>query len=238
MTDELGALWTSVLAALGQVLIPDWGRVVTDLLPIVVAGVVAAIAALLARVWFRAWRVDPARQARLRRRAIRTAGRAPSPLTALGRPLLLVPVGAAVAGAGLLERTTYPSGNLGLVVGGLALALLGVGLAVRTSERLGATGDVAVAATGMPAPSGPSVAARLAAGWAAVRRLPRPLHRLPALGLAILGVGLGLVLVPPPPAGESIRPVANLPILLLGLGFGLAVVTRAVRDWERLDRGG
>lgn len=234
MTGDPDRLWTAVLDLVGQIVMPDWGAIVGGLLPLALAALVAATAGLLGRAWLRAWRLDPARQARLRRRAAERASRPRSPLAVLLRHLVLVPAGAVIAGIGLLDRSAHPSGNLGLVVGGLAVALVGVGLAVRASERLG--GDEADGPAGAIGLSWIAPVERLRAVPAAIRRIPGPLRRLSALGLAVIGIALGLVVVPAP-AGEATRPVANLPLLLVGLGIGLAVVARAVRNWERLDQG-
>lgn len=235
MRDDPGRLWTAILDALGQIVMPDWAAVVSELLPIALVALVAGVAGVLARAWLRAWRLDPARQARLQRRAVQRASRPRSPVAALVRLLVLVPVGAVVAGIGLLDRSVHPSGNLFLVVGGLGIALLGVGLAVRTSERLG-TGDAPVNGFALATASTIGLAERLRAARAAIRRIPRPLRRLSALGLAVVGIALGLVVVPTS-VDEATRPAANLPLLLAALGVGLAVVARAVRDWERLDQG-
>ncbi|HWP63817.1 MAG TPA: hypothetical protein VNO86_10130 [Candidatus Binatia bacterium] len=231
---DLGELWAAVLDLLASVVMPDWASVVSGLLPAGLALLVLLGVALLARVWFRAWRQDPARRARRRRRPSPTAGRAAGPVAAVGRWLVLVPLGGAVAAAGLLDRSLHPSGNLALLLVGLLLALLGVGLAVRTSEVF-----LEEAGSGAAAPGSAVgvVAARLAAIRASLKRLPRPLRRLPVLVVAAVGVVLGLLLVPSP-TGPADRAVANLPLLLAGLAVGLATVAGAVRDWERLDREG
>lgn len=234
MTSDLGGLWTTLLDLLGQVVMPDWGRVVTDLLPLAVAGAVVAGLGLLGRAWLRAWRGDPLRGARRRYRAERRdrgATRSSNVAVRLLQPLALVPVGAVVAGLGLLDRAGHPSGNLALVVGGLLVALAGVALSVRASERL-AEGESAA-----DRGEEEGLLARLRALWAGLERLPRPLRRLPALVLAAALVGLGLLVVPAP-GGDGLPPAANLPLLLVGLAIGLVAVATAVRDWERLDDRG
>lgn len=235
MTTEPGELWTTLLDVLGRFVMPDWGSVVSGLLPLGLALLVVLGTALLARAWFRAWRQDPARLARRRRRALRAGDRAPGwPSTvawAIGRWLLLLPIGAVVAAMGLLDRSLHPSGNFGLLVTGLVVALVGVGLAVWQSEGF-AEGPARA-----PASEGLGLATRLSAIRASFGRLPRPLRRLPGLVIAVIGVALGLVLVPGPSEATS-GPVANLPLLLAGLAIGLAVVAQAVRDWERFDPRG
>ncbi len=234
MTSDLGGLWTAVLDLLGQVVMPDWAGVVTNLLPLAVAGVVVAGLGLLGRAWLRAWQGDPARGARRRHpteRRDRGPTRPSDVAARLLRPLALVPVGAVVAGLGLLDRATHPSGNLGLVVGGLLVALAGASLAVRASEGF-AEGESAADRRGEA-----ELLARLRELRAGLGRLPRPLSRLPALVLAAALVGLGLLVVPAP-SGEGLRPAANLPLLLVGLAIGLVAVATAVRDWERLDDRG
>ncbi len=228
MAADLGGAWTTVLDILSSFVMPDWASVVSGLLPIGLALLVVLGAALLARAWFRAWREDPARLARRRRRSIRAASRPPSPAAAIGRWLLLLPLGALVAGAGLLDRSLHPSGNLVLLLAGLAIGLLGVGLSVRASEGF-AEGRGAATTS-----KGPGLAARLAATRASFGRLPRPLRRLPPLAVAAIVVVCGLLFVPAPTEATG-RPVANLPLLLAGLALGLAVVAQAVRDWERFD---
>lgn len=231
---DLGGLWAAVLDLLASVVMPDWASVVTGLLPVGLALLVALGVVLLARAWIRAWRQDPARRVRRRRRSIRAAARAARPVAAIGRWLVLVPLGGAVAAAGLLDRSLYPSGNLVLLLVGLVVALFGVGLAVRTSEVFVEEAGSGAAAAG---PALGAAMARLAAVRASLGRLPRPLRRLPILVVAAVGVVLGLLLVPAP-TGPADRAVANLPLLLAGLAVGLAVVAGAVRDWERLDREG
>lgn len=239
MPSDLNRLWTAILDALGGLVMPDWGMLVRDLLPVAVAVLVVGTAGFLVRAWLLAWRFDPGRLARRRRRAARRATQAANPVSAVVRPLALVPIGAGVAILGLLDWSTSSSGNPVLIVGGLGIALLGVGLAVRASERLAAP-DLPAAASGTSGVDGAGIGGlgpHLGSFRTVLRQIPRPLRRLRWLGIAVLGVALGLVVIPAPP-GEAPRPVANLPLLLVGLAVGLAVVARAVRDWEGLDRQG
>ncbi len=110
MTSDLGGLWTAVLDLLGQVVMPDWAGVVTNLLPLAVAGVVVAGLGLLGRAWLRAWQGDPARGARRRHpteRRDRGPTRPSDVAARLLRPLALVPVGVVFAGLRLLDRGQF-----------------------------------------------------------------------------------------------------------------------------------